>query len=38
MTQTPSPGDMLTFVPGYSATLALFTSPYVCKEYVDSRV
>jgi predicted amino acid racemase len=34
MTEPPAIGDMLAFVPGYSATLALFTSPYVCKEYV----
>ena len=29
----PAIGEALTFVPNYSATLRLFTSPYVVKEY-----
>lgn len=29
----PKVGDMIAFRPGYSATLALFTSAYVCKEF-----
>jgi predicted amino acid racemase len=32
--QAPAIGDAISFVPGYSAALALFTSPYVEKEYV----
>lgn len=32
--QPPAIGDAIEFTPGYSATLALFTSPYVRKEYV----
>jgi predicted amino acid racemase len=32
--QAPAIGDAISFVPGYSAALALFTSPYVAKEYV----
>lgn len=31
--EPPSVGDAIEFVPGYSATLALFTSAYVRKEY-----
>lgn len=30
----PRPGDAIAFVPGYSATLAAFTSPYVAKRFV----
>jgi len=30
----PRPGDPIEFVPGYSATLAAFTSPYVLKRFV----
>ncbi len=30
----PGIGEPLVFVPGYSSTLRLFTSPYVAKEYV----
>jgi predicted amino acid racemase len=30
----PVVGESISFVPGYSAALALFTSPYVEKEYV----
>ena len=30
----PAVGDAIDFVPGYGATLHLFTSPYVRKEYV----
>jgi predicted amino acid racemase len=30
----PAIGEPIAFVPGYSATLALFTSPYVAKEFV----
>ena len=30
----PAIGDMLSFTPGYGATLALFTSPYVDKVFV----
>lgn len=32
--RAPALGEALEFVPGYSATLALFTSPYVAKEFV----
>lgn len=32
--QPPRLGDALTFVPGYAATLAAFTSPYVEKVFV----
>ncbi len=32
--EPPSIGEAIEFVPGYSATLALFTSPYVRKEYL----
>lgn len=32
----PEIGESISFVPGYSATLALFTSPYVDKEYVGA--
>ena len=32
--EPPAIGDALSFVPGYSATLALCTSPYVRKEFV----
>lgn len=34
MVEPPRPGDDLRFVPGYGATLALFTSPYVGKVFV----
>lgn len=34
MARPPAIGESLRFVPGYSATLALFTSPYVDKAYV----
>lgn len=30
----PELGEAVAFLPNYAATLALFTSPYVCKEYV----
>jgi len=32
--QPPALGEAIRFVPGYSATLALFTSPYVAKEWI----
>ncbi len=32
--EPPRPGDAIEFIPGYSATLALFTSAYVRKEFV----
>jgi predicted amino acid racemase len=32
--QPPRLGQDITFVPGYSATLAAFTSPYVDKRFV----
>jgi len=35
--EAPAIGDVIRFVPGYSATLALFTSAYVCKEYVIAQ-
>ncbi len=31
----PAVGDAITFVPNYAATLQLFTSPYVHKEFVS---
>jgi hypothetical protein len=31
MAVAPEVGDAISFVPGYSATLRLFTSPYVVK-------
>jgi len=34
MPARPCVGDEIVFVPGYSATLALFTSPYVEKRFV----
>ena len=34
--QGPAIGESISFVPGYSATLALFTSAYVEKEYVGA--
>jgi ornithine racemase len=34
MPNPPRVGDSLTFVPGYSATLSLFTSRYVAKDYI----
>jgi len=34
MDPPPRVGDAIRFVPGYSATLRLFTSPYVEKEFV----
>jgi predicted amino acid racemase len=33
----PKVGDAITFVPNYSATLALFTSPYVDKVFTTPR-
>jgi len=30
----PAVGEPIAFIPGYSAVLALFTSPYVAKEFV----
>ncbi len=30
----PAPGEAIRFMPSYAATLALFTSPYVAKEFV----
>ena len=33
--EPPAIGDAIAFVPGYSATLALFTSPYVRKVFVN---
>jgi len=30
----PAIGEPITFVPGYSSMLALFTSSYVTKEFV----
>jgi len=30
----PAVGEAIAFIPGYSAMLALFTSPYVAKEFV----
>jgi hypothetical protein len=33
----PQIGDAIGFVPGYSATLALFTSGYVRKEYSNEQ-
>jgi predicted amino acid racemase len=32
--EPPEIGEMLAFTPGYGATLALFTSPYVAKVFV----
>jgi predicted amino acid racemase len=32
--EPPAIGDAVSFTPGYSAALALFTSPYVAKEFV----
>lgn len=37
MEKTPEPGDTLRFVPNYSATLRLFSSAYVTKEYATDR-
>lgn len=34
LAEPPTIGDAIEFVPGYSATLALFTSGYVSKRYV----
>ena len=34
--EAPQIGDSISFTPGYSATLALFTSPYVAKEYTGA--
>jgi predicted amino acid racemase len=31
----PAMGEPIAFVPGYSATLALFTSPYVAKAFIN---
>lgn len=36
MVDPPAVGDALSFVPGYSATLQLFTSPYVRKEFTGA--
>lgn len=36
MAQPPAIGEAIEFVPNYAATLALFTSPYVVKEYVGA--
>ena len=33
----PALGDAIGFVPSYAATLALFTSPYVAKEWVGGQ-
>lgn len=33
----PAIGEPIAFVPGYSSVLALFTSPYVAKEFVGGR-
>jgi predicted amino acid racemase len=33
----PGIGEPITFVPGYSSTLALFTSPYVAKQFIGRR-
>ena len=35
--EPPRLGDAITFVPGYSATLAAFTSPYVAKVFVGGQ-
>jgi len=35
--QAPEVGDAIVFVPGYSATLQLFTSPYVVKEFLPAE-
>lgn len=35
MERPPVLGEAMEFVPGYSATLALFTSPYVRKEWIE---
>ncbi len=35
--EPPTIGDSIRFVPGYSATLALFTSPYVRKEFAGGQ-
>ena len=32
--EAPALGEAIVFVPNYAATLALFTSPYVAKEFV----
>ncbi len=34
--EAPQPGDSITFVPNYSATLRLFTSPYVAKAFTTA--
>jgi len=34
MERAPRVGEAIEFTPGYSATLALFTSPYVAKEWI----
>ncbi len=34
--QAPEIGEAISFVPGYAAVLALFTSPYVVKAYVGA--
>ena len=33
----PQVGEAIEFVPGYSSTMTLFTSPYVAKEFVRGR-
>jgi len=35
--RAPQVGEAIRFLPGYSATLALFTSPYVVKEWVGGE-
>lgn len=36
LARPPQPGDVISFVPNYSATLRLFTSPYVEKRFVGA--
>jgi predicted amino acid racemase len=36
LARPPRPGDVIAFVPNYSATLRLFTSPYVEKRFVGA--
>lgn len=35
MPRPPAVGEALSFIPGYAAVLALFTSPYVAKVFVE---
>ena len=37
LADAPRIGEAIEFVPNYAATLALFTSPYVAKEFVGGR-